>query len=97
MPIKNVGQFVICGDKLYYIDLATSSLVAFDMTTSETEEVVRSAVSSFVVAGNNIIFLGSDHILYEINLSDHTQTTVGKNIAEFVYNGKLWMEMVSFD
>ena len=84
MPIKNVGQFVICGDKLYYIDLATSSLVAFNMTTSETEEVVRSAVSSFVVAGNNIIFLGSDHILYEINLSDHTQTTVGKNIAEFV-------------
>ena len=92
MPIKNVGQFVICGDKLYYIDLATSSLVAFNMTTSETEEVVRSAVSSFVVAGNNIIFLGSDHILYEINLSDHTQTTVGKNIAEFAYNGKLWMQ-----
>lgn len=92
MPIKNVGQFVICGDKLYYIDLATSSLVAFDMTTSETEEVVRSAVSSFVVAGNNIIFLGSDHILYEMNLGDHSQTTVGKNITEFAYNGKLWMQ-----
>lgn len=92
MPIKNVGQFIICGDKLYYIDLTTSSLLSFDMVTSETAEVVRSAVSSFVVAGNNIIFLGSDHILYEINLSDHTQTTVGKNIAEFAYNGKLWMQ-----
>lgn len=92
MPIKNVGQFVVCGDKLYYIDLATSSLMSFDIATSETEEVIRSEVSSFVVAGNNIIFLGSDHILYELNLSNHTQTTIGENIAEFAYNGKLWMQ-----
>ena len=92
MPIKNVGQFVLCGDKLYYIDLLTSSLMSFDMATSETEEVIRSEVSSFVVAGNNIIFLGSDHILYELNLNDHTQTTLGKNIAEFAYNGNIWMQ-----
>lgn len=92
MPIKNVGQFVICVDKLYYIDLVTSSLMSFDMATSETEEVIRSEVSSFVVAGNNIIFLDSDHILYELNLSDHTQTTIGKNIAEFTYNGNIWMQ-----
>lgn len=92
MPIKNVGQFVICGDKLYYIDLVTSSLMFFDMATSETEQVIRSEVSSFVVAGNNIIFLDSDHILYELNLSDHTQATIGKNIAEFAYNGNIWMQ-----
>ena len=92
MPIKNVGQFVICGDKLYYIDLTTFSLMSFDMETSETEEVIHSEVSSFVVAGNNIIFLGSDHALYELNITDHTQTTVGKNITEFAYNGKLWMQ-----
>lgn len=92
MPINNVGQFIICGDKLYYIDLATSSLMSFDMLTFETQEVIHSGVSAFVVAGNNIIYLGSDHILYELNISDHTQTTVGKNIAEFAYNGKLWMQ-----
>lgn len=92
MPLKNVGQFIICGSKLYYIDLSTSSLMAFDMATSKTEEVVHAEVSSFVVAGNNIIYLGCDHILYEINLSDRTKTTVGKNIAEFAYNGKLWIQ-----
>lgn len=67
-------------------------LMAFDMATSKTEEVVHAEVSSFVVAGNNIIYLGCDHILYEINLSDRTKTTVGKNIAEFAYNGKLWIQ-----
>lgn len=92
VPIKNVGQFVICGDRLYYIDLATSSLMSFNIATSETEKVIRSDVSSFVVAGNNIIFLSSDHILYELNLSDHTQATIGKNIARFAYNGKLWIQ-----
>ncbi|MDO5445836.1 MAG: DUF5050 domain-containing protein [Eubacteriales bacterium] len=92
VPIKNVGQFIICGDTLYYIDLTTSSLMAFDMVTSETEEVIHSEVSSFVVAGNNIIYLNSDHILYEMNLSNHTITTIGKNISEFAYNGKLWMQ-----
>lgn len=92
MPIMNVGQFIICGDKLYYIDLVTSSLMSFDMETSETEEVIRSEVYSFVVAGNSIIFLCSDHILLEMNLSDHTRTTVGKNIAEFAYNGILWLQ-----
>lgn len=92
MPIKNVGQFIVCGDQLYYIDLVTSSLMSFDMGTSETEEVIRSDMSTFVVAGNNVIFLGSDHVLYELNLNDHTQTTIGKNIAEFAYNGILWMQ-----
>ena len=92
MPIENVGQFIICGDKLYYIDLDTSSLISFDMITSDAEEVIHSEVSSFVVAGNNIIYLGRDHILYELNLSDHVVTIIGKNIAEFSYNGKLWMQ-----
>lgn len=92
MPMKNVGQFIICGDKLYYIDMGTFSLMSFDMGTSETDEVIQSEVSAFVVAGNNIIFLSSDHTLYELNISNHTQTTVGKNTAEFAYNGILWMQ-----
>ena len=62
------------------------------MGTSETEDIIRSDVSSFVIAGNNNIFLDSDHILHELNISNHIQTTVGKNIAEFTYNGKLWMQ-----
>lgn len=92
MPIKNVGQFIICGDELYYIDLETSSLMSFDMVMSKTEEIVGSGVAAFVVAGNNIIYLDSDHVLYELNRNDHTRTTVGKNIAEFAYNGILWMQ-----
>jgi len=92
MPIQKVGQFIICGEKLYYIDLSASSLMSFDMVTSETEKIINSEVSSFVVVGNNIIILGSDHILYELNLSDHTKTTIGKNIAEFAYDGMLWIQ-----
>ncbi len=92
MSIKNVGQFIICGEKLYYIDLNKSSLMSFDMATSEAKEIIHSKASSFAVAGNNIICLGSDHILSEVNLNDYSITTVGKNIAKFMYNEKLWMQ-----
>ena len=92
MPIKNVGQFIICGDTLYYIDLATSSLMSLNMVTSKTEEIIHSGAITFVVAGNNIIYLDSDHVLYELNISDNTRITVGKNIAAFTYNGILWMQ-----
>ena len=64
MPIKNVGQFIICGDTLYYIDLATSSLMSLNMVTSKTEKIIHSGAITFVVAGNNIIYLDSDHVLY---------------------------------
>ena len=92
VPIKNVGQFIICGDTLYYIDLAASSLMSFDMLTSEVDEVIPAEVSEFVIVGNNIIYLSGDHILYESNIDNHRQTTIGKNITEFTYNGKLWMQ-----
>lgn len=92
MPIKNVGQFIICGDTLYYIDLATSSLMSVNIVTSKAEEIIHSGVTAFVVAGNNIIYLDSNHILYELNISEHTKITVGKNIAAFAYNGILRMQ-----
>lgn len=92
LPIDNVGQFIICGNKLFYIDLSASSLMSFDMVTSAADELIHSGVSAFAVAGNNIIYLDSNHTLYEFNISDHTQTTVGRNIAAFAYNGKLWMQ-----
>ena len=92
MPLNNVGQFIICGDKLFYIDLSTSSLVLFNMTTHESEKIIQSDVSSFVIAGNNIIYLGNDKVLYEINLSDYSKTIVKENITEFTYNGKLWFQ-----
>lgn len=92
MPIKNVGQFIICGDTLYYIDLATSSLMSLNMVTSKTEEIIHSGAITFVVAGNSIIYLDSDRVLYELNISDHTRITVGKNIAAVTYNGILWMQ-----
>lgn len=92
LPLKNVGQFIICGDTLYYIDLATSSIMSLNMATSKTEEIIHSGATTFVVVGNNIIYLDSDHVLYELNISDHTRTTVGENIAAFSYNGVLWMQ-----
>lgn len=66
--------------------------MSFDMGTSAADELIHSGVSAFAVVGNNIIYLDSDHTLYEFNISDHTQITVGRNIAEFAYNGKLWMQ-----
>lgn len=92
IPAKDVGQFIVCGDKLFYVDLTSSSLLSFDMVTFQTEEVIPSGVSAFVVAGNNIIYLDSEHTLHEVNISDRGQVTVGKNVAAFAYNGKLWMQ-----
>ena len=92
LPLKNVGQFIICEDELYYIDLSSSSLIAFDFTTKESNVIVHSGVSSFIIIGNNVIFLDDDHTLCEMNLNDHSQTTIGKNITGFSYNGTLWIQ-----
>ena len=66
--------------------------MSLNMVTSKTEEIIHSGAITFVVAGNNIIYLDSDRVLYELNISDHTRITVGKNIAAFTYNGILWMQ-----
>ena len=92
LPMKNVGQFIICEDELYYIDLSSSALIAFDIVTAESNEIIHSGVSSFIVIGNNIIFLDGEHTLCELNLSNHSYTKIGGNISEFSYNGKLWIQ-----
>lgn len=92
LPIENVGQFILCGKKLYYIDLAISSLKDFDLETSESKEIIHSGVSSFAVIGNSIVFLDDQHTLYKLNLNDYSRTTVAKNIVNFSYDGKLWMQ-----
>lgn len=92
LPLNNVGQFIVCDNQIYYLDLSSSALKAFDIATAENSEIVSSGVSSFVIVGNNIIFLDDNHTLIEMNLSNQTKTTIGKNISAFSYNEKLYMQ-----
>jgi len=92
LPLNNVGQFVVCENEIYYIDLSSSALLAYDTVTAESNEFVHSGVLSFAIIGNSIFTVDENHTLNEFSLSDHSITTVGKNISEFSYNGMLWIQ-----
>ncbi len=92
LDFSDVGQFVICEEEYYYIDLSESSLVQFNNTTKEKNVIVEDGVLSFAVAGNDLLILDSSHTLSTFNLVNHTSTILGKNINTFIFNGTLWLQ-----
>jgi hypothetical protein len=92
LGITNAGEFVICGDEYYYIDLSNSSLVQSNVTTQEKKTLVADGVLSFAVAGNDLIILDSSHKLSRLNLTNNTTTLIGENITAFSFDGTLWFQ-----
>ena len=92
LGIFNVGQFVVCGDDYYYIDLLKSSLEKYNNETKDNVTIVESGISSFVIAGNNIIYLDVAHTLNSYNLKNAKVTALGENITAFAFNGSLWIQ-----
>lgn len=92
IDFHNVGQFVICGDEYYYIDLSNSSLVQFSSLTQEKKVLIDEGVLSFVVAGNDLFILDNSHKLSQLNLTSNTTTIIGENITAFTFDGTLWLQ-----
>ena len=92
LALENVGQFVVCDDEIFYIDMLSSSLMMYNFKTQDPSKEVKTDVSSFAVIGNSIIFLDNNQNLYELNLTDSQQTLLSSNVATFSYNGTLWIQ-----
>ncbi len=92
LMIQNAGQFVVCGDDYYYIDLSQSALIRYDSIHGTHECMVDNGVTSFVLAGNDIIYLDTAHTLYCLNTLNNTSTVIADNITSFTYNGALWFQ-----
>lgn len=92
LPLSDVGQFVVWNNKLAYVDLSSSALMEYDLESSESKELIPSGVSSFAIIGRYVVYLSSEHTLYEMDLSDGSQTVLGKNISTFSYDSLLWLQ-----
>ena len=92
LTIQNTGQFVVCGDDYYYIDLSQSALIRYDGIHGTRECMVGSGVTSFVLAGNDIIYLDTAHTLNCLNTLSSKSTVLADNITSFTYNGTLWFQ-----
>ena len=92
LMIQNAGQFVVCGDDYYYIDLCQSALIWYNSIRGVCDCLVESGVLSFVVAGNDIVYLDTSHTLNCFNTLNHTSAVIAENITSFTYNGSLWFQ-----
>lgn len=92
LGITNAGEFVVCGDEYYYIDLSNSSLVQFNSTTQEKKTLVDEGVLSFAVVGNDLLFLDNSHNLNRLNLTNNTTTLMCEYITAFSFDGTLWLQ-----
>ncbi len=92
LGIGGVGQFVVCGDEYYYIDLSLASLLRYHSETNECETLVEKDVVAFTIAGSHIIMLDKTHTLYSYSLITHKKEVLAEGITAFSYNGSLWLQ-----
>ena len=92
LDIKDVIQFIVCGDEYYYIESHNRALVHYNTITQKSNDIVSKEVNSFVLAGNSIIYLDEDHILKEYDVETKSEKAIAQNIVSFSYNGVLWFQ-----
>lgn len=92
LEISGSGQFVVCGDEFYYIDINDASLIRYNNILKTTENVIDEKIISFVIAGENIIYLSKDHVLKSFDLNSCSYAEIASNISAFSYNGMLWFQ-----
>ncbi len=92
LQFQNVGQFVVCGEEYYYIDLSQSALIMYNSTNDDFERLVETGVVSFVMVGNDILYLDTFSNLNCYHLTNHTSEVIEENISSFSYNGSLWFQ-----
>ena len=89
-----VGQCLIDGDVLYYINLDNNAYIhAFDFTTSEDKVIVEKPMQYFAIVGNRLITVSraNDFVIY--NKQTGFYKTGLSNATSFVLNadGKLYV------
>lgn len=88
----NAGELLVADGRLYYVDRGDNNkVISADMNGQDRQTAVDHAVTSFVVCGNDIIYLGTDQTLYRKDGTDST-TTLMSNVERFFLNGNLVVE-----
>ena len=89
--IENVGQLSVV-DGLMILKDASSGELRCVTQNGNTEVIAEGKVVSFAVAGNDVVYLKTDHKLHSINLSTKKNRLLGNNINSFILDEKLWCQ-----
>ena len=92
LELHNVGQFALCGEYYYFIDIDESALVKYDPETKTRYTITDGDVSSFAIAGDLILYLTSEHELHSYSISNQKDAKKANNIDNFFFNGSIWLQ-----
>lgn len=88
LNLQHVGQFVICGDYYYYVNLNDSRLIRYNKM-NEKSEVVADSVVSFTVAGNSVLYLDKTGEIHAYNMVLRSDESIASNVISYAYDGNL--------
>jgi len=91
LEFEHVGQFVVCGKWYFYVDINDSTLIMYD-TTSNNNVVLADNITSFVIAGNSVLYLNKEYEIHLLNYETMNDEIMAINALAFSYNGKLWFQ-----
>lgn len=88
----NAGELLVADGRLYYVDHSDNGKVISTDTNGQDKQIaIDQPVTSFVVCGSDIIYLGADQTLYRKDGTD-SATMLMSNVERFFLNGNLVVE-----
>lgn len=88
----NAGELLVADGRLYYVDRSDNGKVISADTNGQDKQIaIDQPVTSFVVCGNDIIYLGADQTLYRKD-GMGSATTLMSNVERFFLNGNIVVE-----
>lgn len=91
----NCGQILCVNSKIYFIDFRESGKVAcIDLKDEKLKKsiAIDSKVRSFVVCGDTVAYLNSEHELYFGNMNTKNHTKLASMVERFYINGDIIAE-----
>lgn len=89
----NVGETFITNDMIYCIDYSQgSALISMDLQGNNQAVVVTGPVSSFLVCGENLLYLDTTQHLYSTTIGSDSVSLVVSNIERFFVGGLIYAE-----
>lgn len=88
----NAGELLVADGRLYYVDYSDNGkVISVDTNGRDKQIAIAEPVTSFVVCGNDSIYLGADQTLYLKN-GTGSVTTLISNVERFFLNGNIVVE-----
>ena len=88
----NAGELLVTNGRLYYVDHSDNNKVVSTDTAGQDKQInINEPVTSFVVCGDDMIYLGADQTLYRKDSTGST-TALIPNVERFFFNGNIVAE-----